>query len=740
MQKLPALLSENCLNQLDQCLANIDASARLGLPLSSKIVDEHIATSLVTKALSECSDIDFSMMDPDVAVLDKLTKLTQVMVLSDEGDSYLLTKAENHEFVLTAYFQIGEEIFRQQSSLAQLISEFGLVSPFFLIRRRPAAVPLMSGTGQSKTTANYSFSHFFAHKPTIFSLIGASVFLALLGVATPLGFQTFTDKILPYSATGSLYVVATFLVLSAVASSVFQSFHDFQESVLFAKYQNGLGKEVFRRLLAMDIAYFDRNKVGDLTKLVDQIEEASNFLVRQALSSVVSVISLIVVLPILFVYSAHLTGIVLAIGVFMALTIALALKPIRHRVMRAYGYDAGFQSTLIEILKGIKTIKSLANESHFRHRANIALETNLYGGFHVARLSNVVRALVSFQSQLITIAIIFFGAQLVFTNQLTIGQLIAFNMLANNVVNPLVSLVMTASGWENFKLANQKLNELTPPEPASQQWHNKDIDLNGDIEFEDVWFHYPTGDSDTKPLSEPQYVLRGVSFTVRKGEILGIVGSSGSGKSTLANLLLGFYKPDRGRIRINGYDISMLPESTLRSRISAVQQTSFLFNTSVLENVHLGRLNSSLDDIRTAIQGSGADDFVDALPHKLFTPLSEDGGNLSGGQRQRLAIARALVRQSDILLFDEATSALDNQTEDKIKDTIYQACQGKTGLVIAHRLNTLSYCDRLIVMTKGEVEVIGHHHELLRGENSYQRMWASQERNMPAVLENTVRD
>ncbi|MDB9895056.1 ABC transporter ATP-binding protein/permease, partial [Reinekea forsetii] len=202
-----------------------------------------------------------------------------------------------------------------------------------------------------------------------------------------------------------------------------------------------------------------------------------------------------------------------------------------------------------------------------------------------------------------------------------------------------------------------------------------------------------------------------------------IVGGSGSGKSTLVNLLLGFYKPTSGKIKINGYNIDQIPPEVLRARISSVQQTSFLFNTSVLENVHLGRLNSTVADIHQALEASGSSSFVDDMSQKFLTQLSEDGGNLSGGQRQRLAIARALVRKSDILLFDEATSALDNRTEETIKETIYQACQDKTGIIIAHRLNTLSYCNRIVVMQAGEIEVVGTHQELLKGENSYQAMW-----------------
>lgn len=722
--KLPALLKENCLNQLDQCLANLAATARLGLALSSQIVEEYIATALVIKALSECIDIGFSVISLEENSLKKLPINAQVMVLSDSGDSFLLAKSADEGYALIAYFHVDEEVFRQQATLSELIDEFQLTPQALLIcssTNTDSGSPGNQSNHQDSKTKSYAFDHFFAHKPTILSIIGASVFMALLGVATPLGFQTFTDKILPYSATGSLYVVAILLLLSAIAASVLQCYHDYQENVLFAKYQNGLGKEVFRRLLAMEVPYFDRNKVGDLTKLVDQVEAASNFLVRQALASVVSVISLLVVLPLLFFYSPQLTSIVLGIGVLMALTIGLALKPIRNRVAMAYGYDASFQSTLIETLKGMKTIKSLANESYFRHRANIALEANLYGGFNVARLSSGVQALVNFQSQLITISVIFFGAQAVFAHELTIGQLIAFNMLANNVVNPLVSLVMTASGWENFKLANRKLNELTLPKPILLQCDISHIDLNGDIEFDNVWFRYPSSESSSS--EDAQYVLKGVSFTIKKGEVIGVVGSSGSGKSTLANLLLGFYCPTKGKIKINGYDIDQIPPEVLRARISSVQQTSFLFNTSVLENVHLGRLNSTVADIHQALEASGSSSFVDDMSQKFLTQLSEDGGNLSGGQRQRLAIARALVRKSDILLFDEATSALDNRTEETIKETIYQACQDKTGIIIAHRLNTLSYCNRIVVMQAGEIEVVGTHQELLKGENSYQAMW-----------------
>lgn len=737
----PKYFQSSVINQTDQILNELNVRDRIGITALKYSVENKIPVSVVLKELNESGLVSVRVVKVTAIVLTKINKYKKIvrgLCVNKDGRSFVISEIEGDVLTLNTYFSPGEVVDTFKGTWRALQSELGLINSLVVIKRVNIAKDNRIGDAKSRIGPdndtrlnkqqspedNYVFNHLTSQKRYALSVIGLAIVLALLGVATPLGFQTFTDKILPYSATNSLMVVAALLLLAALATAVLQCSRDYQESVLFAKYQNGLGKDVFRRLLAMDVPFFDQHKIGDLTKLVDQVDEASNFLVRQLLSSVVSVISLLVVLPILFMYSVKLSFIVLGIGLVMAFTVGVALKPLRNRVMQAYQYDAGFQSTLIEVLKGMRTIKSLANESYFRNRSNMSLEHNLYGGFNVARLSNVVRAIVSFQSQLITIAVIFFGAQAVFAQQMTIGQLIAFNMLANNVVNPLVSLVMTASGWETFKLAKRKLGQLVPPEPPTMQLSSDQTDLNGDIEFKDVWFRYPrAAEDDTK--GEPEPVLKGINLTIRQGEIIGIVGGSGSGKSTLANLLLGFYKPGRGKIKINGYDLDLIDPSHLRSRISSVQQTSFLFNTSVMENIHLGRLDSDVPAIQKALEESGSQSFVDEMPQKFMTPLSEDGGNLSGGQRQRLAIARALVRNSDILLFDEATSALDNQTEEKIKETIHAACQGKTGIIIAHRLNTLSYCDRIVVMQHGRIEAVGSHDELLAGDNSYKTMWES---------------
>ena len=719
----PVKLKSECTNQIDQQLLSLGCSTFIGVAILPNILAEHISTSIVLEALNQIEEIEYEWKSL-IGSFDVNCPNETPLCLTHNGDSFLLSQKEGSNYCLKRYYRPGEEIESFWVTYEEMTKDLDILPQALVItKKKPASAlgqpllpPPRKDADSSEVQEHYAIKHFRLQSRTALSIIGISVVIALLGVITPLGFQTFTDKILPYQAQSSLMVIAILLVVAALMTALFNYYHDYQESVLFAKYQSGLGKEVFSRLLAMEVPYFDSRNVGELTKLVDQVEEASNFLVRQLLGSVVALISLLVVLPILFMYDVTLTLIVLGIGVLMAITIGLSLRPLRRRVMAAYGYDAGFQSTLIETLKGMKTIKALANESFFRQRTNHALEVNLYGGFNVAKLSNLVRAIVSFQSQLITICVIFFGAQAVFAQTMTIGQLIAFNMLANNVVNPLVALVFTASGYETFRLAKKKLSELEPPVEAVMPLADDQLNLVGDIVFKDVWFKYP----DTE-----DYVLKGINLTIKQGDIVGIVGGSGSGKSTLAYLIMGFYAPNKGSVQINGYDLQLLPKKQLRSRIASVQQTSFLFHTSVLQNIHLGRLNAGVEDVQQSLIDSGSNEFVDAMPQKFMTQLSEDGENLSGGQRQRLAIARALVRNADILLFDEATSALDNQTEDTIKHTIYEACQGKTGIIIAHRLNTLTYCNQLVVMTHGEIEIQGSHEELIQSENSYKAMWQS---------------
>ena len=727
----PSKLSVNVFTPINEWLSANNININMNTVVDPTLDSAQIGVNRLWEALGQIGRIQIEKIESTTLNSFSL-KEALILAIGVEGDVFSISYTNGDRFLAVSYTPEGEIAETALGQWNDIETDLGLSDELWVIQKKREANQQGNGLSvtrqTTKSATDFVTAHFSSRIEIALKIIGVSIVVTLIGVATPLGFQTFTDKILPYAAQNSLIAIVVLLVLAAIAANVLGLYQNYLQSILFAKYQNGLGKEVFARLMAMDIPFIDKHKVGDLTKLVDQIEESSEFLVMQLLGTITAVISLFVVLPLLFLYNMKLAGIVLGIGILMAITIAVSLSALRKRVMEAYKYDAGFQSVLIEALKGMHTIKALSNEPYFRNRTNQALELNLYGFFNVSRLRHLLGAFLGFQSQMITIAVIFFGAQAVFANQMTIGQLIAFNMLASNVVEPLVAVVMTAAGWENFRLARARLLELVPPD-ESKLVDGDHIDLNGDIEFIDVWFRYP-GTED--------WVLKGVNLSIKQSEIIGVVGSSGSGKSTLASLLMGFYPPTKGKITVNGYEITTLAPRKLRSRIASVQQTSFLFNNSVLENVHLGRLGSDYGDILEAVKASGAEEFIEEMPDRYLTELAEDGSNLSGGQRQRLAIARALVRDADIMLFDEATSALDNETEEHIKGTIYKACQGRTGIIIAHRLNTLSYCQRLIVMKHGEIEADGAHADLLKSENSYKRMWESMIKRDTVIMGQTI--
>lgn len=711
---LPLELHADCLLQLDHGLKNIGVSTQLTLSAAELVNDNYLATRELLNHLTALDAVHTSFVSMNQ--LQQQTPNahpTACFVFTQDGASFELTFDVANAIILQAY-----------DSQHQIISSFS--NHWNLLKTKLNLCPevLCLTVQRSQTNPNdekiqhdhhFVLRQFWQHKKYVWQMLGIAVLLALLGLAPPLGFQAFADKILPNDAQQSLQVVVILLLLAAIATSLLQCFHDMVESTLLAQYQNGLGKTVFRRLLSMQMKYFDAQSTGELTKLFEQVHEVANFLVRQLLSAVVASLSLIVVLPLLLNYNAPLALIVISIGLLMATSVALGLKALRQRIQMAYQLDAHFQSKLIEACKGIRTIKALGNAGHFHQQLQRAHSHQLYGDFNVARLTHRMGALVHLQSQLITIAVIFFGAQAVFAQQMTIGQLIAFNMLASNLVQPLLSLVMTAQGWEHFRLGQNKLHELIPNVTPVLPITDNDNQLKGNIDFKQLWFHYPSAPN------EP--VLQNINLSIQSGESIGIVGGTGSGKSTLAQLLLGLYSPTRGQITLDGHDLRIFPEQQLRARIAWVAQDSFLFNTTVLNNVHLGRLTANMQEVQDAINNAESTEFVAHLSAGLMTPLSEEGQNLSGGQKQRLTLARALIRNSDILIFDEATSALDSQTEQSLLNTIKLACRGRTSIFIAHRLHTLMHCDRIVVMHAGCIVGVGTHDHLINTHTHYQQLW-----------------
>lgn len=700
---LPDRLPWGSVAQIDALLARENAPGLLAFMLAAESDQDHVPTRDVAAGLRSLRGAQLRVAGAREIRLCPAT--VRVIAFNAWGEAYVLNRVAERtsEPEWATQWVDGDGLVSHQwhGPWKQLRRELGLIDECWFLSFAPEQADPPAEHG-----GHFVNAPFWHLRKEMALIVGSGLLISAMGVVTPLGFQAFTDKVLPFQAQSSLVVVVVMLTLAIFATSVLEAANDYLESVTSARLQQRLGTEVIQRLLAMPVSYFDQTHAGEVTKLASQVEEVAQFQVQQLLSSVVALASLVVVLPILLLYHVGLTVLVLGIGLLMALTVALSLHVYQKKVAKAYRLDASFQSGLIELVKGIRTVKALTLERHMVNRQTRRLDFQLFGGFDVERLGHLLRAVVNAQSRMVAVVILAVGAQASFRGEFSVGQLIAFYMLSDRLIQPLVSLVMAVNGWQSYRLAKEKLSELSKPSergsiaaaPTSMAGLNPLGRPCGDICFEDVWFRYPGSDVD---------VLQGVSFCVPEGRMVGVVGESGSGKSTLLLLLQGFYQPTRGRITLDGVDLRDISLEDLRSQLSVVSQGSFLFNLSVFENVRLGRLSATAQDVWNALAAAHCHTFVEAMPGRYGALLTEDGLNLSGGQRQRLAIARAFVRDASIMLFDEATSALDQQTEEAIKVAMKQVCSGKTTIMIAHRWSTLSDCHDIVVMAHGRVVETG---------------------------------
>ncbi|HYP63108.1 MAG TPA: ATP-binding cassette domain-containing protein, partial [Acidocella sp.] len=408
-------------------------------------------------------------------------------------------------------------------------------------------------------------------------------------------------------------------------------------------------------------------------------------------------------------YSLWLTLVVVASLPLYAVLSAAVTPLFRARLNEKFRRGAENQAFLVEAVGGVETLKAMAVEPQMQRRWEEQLAGYVTASFRVQNLANYASQAIQFVSKLVTASVLFFGAKLVMDNQMTVGELVAFNMFAQRVSQPVLRL---AQIWQDFHQARISVDRLgdvlnAAPEPQATPGRAVLPPIKGAIRFDHVGFRYR--------LDGPE-ILRGVSLDIDAGQVVGVVGPSGSGKSTIAKLLQRLYVPETGRVLIDGIDLVMTDPAWLRRQIGVVLQENLLFNRSVRENIALADPGMSLERVIEAAKLAGAHEFILQLPEGYDTIVGERGGTLSGGQRQRIAIARALVGNPRILIFDEATSALDYESESAIQANMRRICRGRTVIIIAHRLSTVRSADRIITIEAGRVVEDGTHDELvLRG-------------------------
>jgi ATP-binding cassette subfamily B protein len=397
--------------------------------------------------------------------------------------------------------------------------------------------------------------------------------------------------------------------------------------------------------------------------------------------------------------------------VLLALIATPFLRRISREIFNAFAVE---NSYLIESLTGVRTVKSMAVEQTVRWRWEEHLLQSVKKMFSGQIISNRLQIFSSTLETVVTTGLLWFGAWLVIQNELTIGQLVAFNMLIGNVITPFERLTVLWNQLQEVIIAVERINDVidTEPEENLQASVRQSLpELKGEIQFDQVTFRY-------HPESDIN-VLENLSFTVQPGQTVALVGRSGSGKTTISKLILGLYPATDGKVLIDGQDITSLSLQSLRQQIGVVDQDTFLFGSTIRENISIGHPSATLDEIITAAQQAGADEFIKKLPMGYETQIGEGGGMLSGGQRQRLAIARALLGNPRLLILDEATSHLDAESERIIQTNFNTILQGRTTLIIAHRLSTVRKADLILVLDKGVLVESGTHHQLMAKRGHY---------------------
>ena len=629
-----------------------------------------------------------------------------------------------------AVLRDGRFLLLGKASQNQVLVQDPLSSrPIFMSREELEAVwdgqlVLMTGrAGLGDLSRRFGISWFveaiLKYRYVLGEVLVASFFLQLFALVSPLFFQVVIDKVLASRTLTTLDV----LVVGLVSIAIFDTILGILRTYIFSHTTNRidveLGARLFRHLLALPLSYFQARRVGDSVARVRELENIRNFLTSSALTLVIDLFFTFVFLIVMFIYSPLLTAVVLAAFPFYIGISAGATPLFRQRLDDKFARGAENQAFLVESVTGVETLKAMAVEPQMQRRWEQQLAGYVAASFRVISLGNYASQLVQFINKLVTAFILFLGAKLVINGSLTIGELVAFNILAGRVSAPVLRLAQMWQDFHQARLSVARLGDIlnTPTEPTFSRGRTALPAIRGDVVFEHVTFRYR--------LDGPE-VLHDVSFTASAGQVVGIVGPTGSGKSTLAKLVQRLYVPESGRVLVDGVDIAMVDSTWLRRQLGIVLQENVLFNCSVRDNIALAQPGAPIDKVIAAAKLAGAHEFILELPEGYDTAVGERGSTLSGGQRQRIAIARALMSEPRVLIFDEATSALDYESERIIQQNMAQIAAGRTLFIVAHRLSTVRFADRILTLDHGRVGEAGSHDELVRKGGRYAALYRLQ--------------
>jgi ATP-binding cassette, subfamily B, bacterial HlyB/CyaB len=559
------------------------------------------------------------------------------------------------------------------------------------------------------------------HKGVLVQVLVASFFVQLFGLLNPLLIQQIIDAVISQGNVSTLNVLGTLLVAMSLSQAVLSSLRTYLFSDTTNRIDISLGSTIIDHLLRLPLGYFADRPVGEVSSRLNELEKIRRFLTGTALTVILDAVFAVIYIAVMMLYSVQLTFWALAVvPLFVGLTV-LTAPVIRKQLREQAEANSRVQSHLVETLGGMETIKGQSMEIHSRWRWQQLYGGQIQSGFRNVVTSTAAGSASQFLEQLSGLIVLWIGASLVLKGQMTLGQLIAFRILAGYVTSPLLRM---ANLWQSFQETSLSLERL-----ADIVDHPQELEIMGEqkppippivghVEYSGVSFRF---------ADQGKLQLMNVCCDIAPGSFVGVVGSSGSGKSTMLKLLTRLYEPEEGLIRIDGNDISKVDLYSLRAQIGVVPQDSLLFDGTIMSNIALTRPDAGFDEVVLAAQVACAHDFIQSMPSAYSSSVGERGAGLSGGQRQRLAIARMILRRPRLLVLDEATSALDVDTERRLTANLMELYKGSTVFFITHRLASLKAADHILVMDQGALVEQGTHEELMNLDGRYATLYHQQE-------------
>lgn len=641
---------------------------------------------------------------PVKASLDQLAKQTLPAIVHWEKAHYIVVYAITKKHVIVVDPDIGQRILKRKEFQASWTNYALLLQPTVLLKE----------SKEDKTSFWQFFELAKPHGVILFEIFLASLFIQLFGLVTPIFTQLLFDRVVVHGSSLTLNAIGLGLLIFGLFQVAMTGLRQYLLNHTANKVDLALIVGFIRHTFGLPLSFFESRYVGDIITRIEENRKIQRFITGEALSIFLDLLTLFVYVGLMFWYSWKLALLILVIVppfILLALVATPFLQRISREMFNASADEGGY---LIQALTGVSSIKSMAAEQLVRWQWEEYFNASIKKNFTGQVVANRLRTISSTIETLARTGLLWFGAWLVINNELTIGQLVAFNMLLSNILQPFQRLTVLWNQFQEIIISVERLNDVlnTPLEEDLQTQTRQSVtNLQGHIRFEQVTFRY-------RPELDIN-VLENLNFEIKTGQKIALVGRSGSGKTTISKLILGLYSATDGKILIDGKDIQTLSLATLRQQIGVVDQGNFLFGSTIRKNISLRNPSASLEEIIEAAKQAGADEFIQQLPAGYETHIGEGGNTISGGQRQRLAIARALLGNPRLLIFDEATSHLDAESERIIQTNLNEIVKNRTAIIIAHRLSTIRNADRILVLDRGILVESGTHQELMDKRGHY---------------------